>query len=177
MAEVKQSPQAEEPRPEDTGDGAVREGTKDGKGGLVAAGVTAAVLGGAAVAVGVARSRESQAWSRLQDQMLGGAGSRSEAGSLERPLPQITLPQMLRRTADRCPQHPALAEKVVREWVPTTYAQLWERVMHFALGLAELGVGKGDRVAILSENRIEWAIADLAALSLGGVTVPVYATL
>jgi long-chain acyl-CoA synthetase len=46
-----------------------------------------------------------------------------------------------------------------------------------ALGLHDLGVAKGDRVALLSENRYEWAATDLAILALGGVTVPIYPTL
>jgi len=50
-------------------------------------------------------------------------------------------------------------------------------VDELAAGLAELGVDPGDRVAILSENRLEWALADYAILAAGGVTVPIYATL
>jgi long-chain acyl-CoA synthetase len=46
-----------------------------------------------------------------------------------------------------------------------------------ALGLAALGVRRGDRVALLSENRYEWAITDLATLGQGAVTVPIYPTL
>jgi long-chain acyl-CoA synthetase len=50
-------------------------------------------------------------------------------------------------------------------------------VEELSLGLRELGLAKGERVAILSENRPEWAIADLATLTAGGVDVPIYATL
>ena len=46
-----------------------------------------------------------------------------------------------------------------------------------ALGLASLGVRRGERVALLSENRVEWAITDLATLGQGAVTVPIYPTL
>jgi long-chain acyl-CoA synthetase len=46
-----------------------------------------------------------------------------------------------------------------------------------ALGLAALGVRRGERVALLSENRYEWAITDLATLGQGAVTVPIYPTL
>ena len=50
-------------------------------------------------------------------------------------------------------------------------------VESLALGLAELGVQRGDRVALLSENRYEWAVTDLATLGQGAVTVPIYPTL
>src|SRR5262245_26005577 len=46
-----------------------------------------------------------------------------------------------------------------------------------ALALGELGVGRGDHVALLSENRYEWAMTDLAVLGLGAVTVTIYPTL
>jgi long-chain acyl-CoA synthetase len=56
-----------------------------------------------------------------------------------------------------------------------------ERALHdvesLALGLRELGIGPGDRVAILSENRYEWPISDLAILGLGAVSVPIYPSL
>jgi long-chain acyl-CoA synthetase len=51
------------------------------------------------------------------------------------------------------------------------------RVRALRLGLETLGVTKGDRVAILSENRLEWVLADLATLSLGAADVPIYPTL
>jgi long-chain acyl-CoA synthetase len=50
------------------------------------------------------------------------------------------------------------------------------RVRHLALGLHDLGIKPGDRVALVSENRPEWSIADLAILSLGAVNVPIYTT-
>ncbi len=50
-------------------------------------------------------------------------------------------------------------------------------VESLALGLAALGVRRGDRVALLSENRYEWAVSDLATLGQGAVTVPIYPTL
>jgi long-chain acyl-CoA synthetase len=54
---------------------------------------------------------------------------------------------------------------------------LVERVRDIGLGLTALGVGKGDRVAIVSESRPEWMLADFAILASGAVTVPVYPTL
>jgi long-chain acyl-CoA synthetase len=63
----------------------------------------------------------------------------------------------------------AIAGESTRDW--------FDRVRDLALGLASLGVGAGDRVAIMSESRPEWLSADFAILTLGAVTVPVYATL
>jgi long-chain acyl-CoA synthetase len=62
-------------------------------------------------------------------------------------------------------------------WTPISFQQLLERVRSVSLALANLGVRSGDRVAILSENRPEWAIADYATLALGAADVPIYPTL
>jgi long-chain acyl-CoA synthetase len=61
--------------------------------------------------------------------------------------------------------------------ITVSYAALARAVRLAAERLAAFGVGKGDAVGILSPNRPQWIIADLAALSLGGVVVPVYPTL
>ena len=61
-------------------------------------------------------------------------------------------------------------------WKPISSAQLQAQVFATARQLQAWGIGKGDRVAILSENRPEWAIADFATLLLGAVDVPIYAT-
>ena len=63
----------------------------------------------------------------------------------------------------------AIAGESTKDW--------FDRLRDLALGLASLGVTPGDRVVIMSESRPEWLTADLAILTLGGVTVPVYATL
>src|ERR1700732_2251276 len=63
------------------------------------------------------------------------------------------------------------------EWVPISSRTLRERVMAVSGVMLRWGVSKGDRVAILSENRPEWTIADFASLLIGAVTVPIYATL
>ena len=60
---------------------------------------------------------------------------------------------------------------------PISHATVLERVRRLALGMQELGLARGDRVAILSENRPEWALADWACLTLGMADVPVYPTL
>src|SRR5687768_13654352 len=70
----------------------------------------------------------------------------------------------------------ALNHKVGGEWLNTSATTFAERVRNVALGLAARGIRRGDRVALLSENRPEWSIVDLAILSLGAVNVPIYTT-
>lgn len=62
------------------------------------------------------------------------------------------------------------------KWQAFSGMQIYQRVRLFAEALAR-GVRKGDRVAILGENRWEWAVADFAALAIGAVDVPIYPTL
>jgi long-chain acyl-CoA synthetase len=62
------------------------------------------------------------------------------------------------------------------EWEVVTWAEYLLAASQVAGGLAELGVGPGQRVAILSANRVEWHLADLGTLLNGSVTVPVYPT-
>jgi len=56
-------------------------------------------------------------------------------------------------------------------------AEALQRVAALAAALEHLGVQRGDRVALLSENRYEWALTDYAILGLGAITVPIYSTL
>src|ERR1019366_9130022 len=61
-------------------------------------------------------------------------------------------------------------------WMPISSTEIYRGVVGVARALESWGIGKGDHVAILSENRPEWTITDFATLALGAVTVPVYAT-
>ncbi|MDQ2922148.1 MAG: long-chain fatty acid--CoA ligase [Acidobacteriota bacterium] len=70
----------------------------------------------------------------------------------------------------------ALNHKLGDEWINISAETFVDRVRDVALGLAELGIKPGDRIALLSENRPEWSIADLAILSLGAINVPIYTT-
>ena len=63
------------------------------------------------------------------------------------------------------------------KWLPISSSDLHRNVAGTVHALQEWGIRKGDRVAILSENRPEWSTADFAILLLGAVTVPVYSTL
>ena len=71
----------------------------------------------------------------------------------------------------------AYRHRVGERWVGLTHAEVEERVRAVSIGLRELGVRPGDRVAILSENRPEWAIADYACLCARAADVPIYPTL
>jgi long-chain acyl-CoA synthetase len=62
-------------------------------------------------------------------------------------------------------------------WQPTSHRELYDDVRRLAAGLRVLGVKRGDRCALLSENRPEWPLADYAALCLGAPTVPLYPSL
>lgn len=66
-------------------------------------------------------------------------------------------------------RHGAIDGVSTRDW--------FDRLRDLTLGLEALGIAAGDRVAIVSESRPEWLMADLAALLLGAITVPVYPTL
>jgi long-chain acyl-CoA synthetase len=63
------------------------------------------------------------------------------------------------------------------KWIPVSSREMYRSVVGVARALESWGIVKGDRVAILSENRPEWAISDFATMSLGAATVPIYATL
>lgn len=62
-------------------------------------------------------------------------------------------------------------------WLPLSSDQIYQRVRALAAALMGWGVRKGDRVALISENRWEWAVSDFAILAMGGADVPVYPTL
>ncbi len=88
----------------------------------------------------------------------------------------MTLPQLCLAALRRHNKADAINHKQTDEWLNVSGAEFIRRVRHVALGLARLGIERGDRVALISENRVEWSIADLAILSLGAVNVPLYTT-
>ena len=88
-----------------------------------------------------------------------------------------TIPDLLRHAIETHRKGDAFLVKRDGRWEPVSIESFAERVRAVAADLVARGVKHGDRVAILSENRLEWAIADQAILSIGAVCVPVYATL
>ena len=71
---------------------------------------------------------------------------------------------------------PFLFSKINKEWKSLSWEETSEKVKGFSSGLKAHGIKSGDRVVIVSENRPEWIIADLAITLLGGITVPAYTT-
>lgn len=97
--------------------------------------------------------------------------------SKEREAVQVSsLPGLCLTASLKHGKQDALNHKSGSEWVSISAETFVERVRNVALGLAELGIKPGDRIALLSENRPEWSIADLAILSLGAINVPIYTT-
>lgn len=88
-----------------------------------------------------------------------------------------SLGDMLRRSVRIYGDKPAVLMPVKGEFVPITYRGYAETVRRYAGVLRELGVKRGDRIAILSENAPEWAMADWAAQTLGAVFLGIYPTL
>ena len=86
----------------------------------------------------------------------------------------LTLPQLLQRNAERMPSRAALREKDLGIWQPYSWKRYWEEVREFALGLSAAGFGHGDKLSVIGENRPRLYFAQLAAMSLGGIAVPVY---
>src|SRR5690242_13495023 len=85
-----------------------------------------------------------------------------------------TLPSLLRRNAETMPQHPAMREKHRGIWQTLTWSQYWTLVRGFALGLATDGFRRGDKLAVIGDNRPRLYWAQLAAQCLGGAAVPMY---
>ena len=88
-----------------------------------------------------------------------------------------TLNKLFFDAIERFDKPDALQYKKDGTYRPISSRELADRVRQVALGLQEIGVRRGDRVAILSENRAEWVIADYACLTAGLTDVPVYPTL
>lgn len=90
-------------------------------------------------------------------------------------LPQFqTLIDIFKRSTSTFGSRDLFGEKKNGQWVWTTYSRFGEMVDDLRGGLAQLGVGAGDRVAVISNNRLEWAVGAYATYTLGGAYVPMY---
>lgn len=93
-----------------------------------------------------------------------------------RPAPG-TLTQIFFNAVEQHDQPAAYQFKKDGRYHPISHKDVLRRVRHISLGLEAIGVKRGDRVGIMSENRPEWALADWACLCSGMTDVPVYPTL
>ena len=85
------------------------------------------------------------------------------------------LPDLLHQAVARFGTHPLFGTRTVDgEWIYITYGEFGELVSQFRGALALLGLEPGDRLAIISNNRVEWAVGAYAAYTLGACVVPMY---
>src|SRR5215831_1097949 len=87
-----------------------------------------------------------------------------------------SLPAMFFEQANRLGDKPFLWSKRDGRYRPISWAKAASDVRRLARGLRSLGIGRGERVGLVSENRPEWIITDLAIMSAGAITVPAYVT-
>ena len=92
-------------------------------------------------------------------------------------IPPGTLVDLFLGAVDEFDKPDAVLRRGAEDWQPISHAQLLDDVRALSHALTQLGVARGDRVALLAENRAEWLIADYAILCAGALTVPLYATL
>ncbi len=84
-----------------------------------------------------------------------------------------TIPKMFKKITDQYPDSIVqLSKDREGKFQPTSYRQLYEEVKTFGSGLLALGIKRGDHLGLISENRKEWLIADLAILAIGAADVP-----
>jgi long-chain acyl-CoA synthetase len=87
------------------------------------------------------------------------------------------LSEMFFNNVDRLPDRTAYMYKDEGSYKSINFSQAADWVKKIAGGLVANGIGRGDKVALLSENRFEWAFCDFAILTLGAITVPIYPSL
>ena len=87
---------------------------------------------------------------------------------------ETTLPRLLLENSRNRPGRTALREKSFGIWQPYSYGQYWNITAEFGAGLKALGLGRGDIIVIIGDNRPEWLWAQLAIQGLGGVSLGLY---
>jgi len=90
---------------------------------------------------------------------------------------ETTINQVFMNRVARYGDRLAVEKKRNGRWEQASWAAYYGRSRDVGLGLHALGVGRGDRVALLSENRLEWLYTDMGALGIGACLVPLYPTL
>jgi long-chain acyl-CoA synthetase len=85
-----------------------------------------------------------------------------------------TIPRQFVACVETYNRPDAFRHKQQGKWLNVSHREMLDQVHTLALGLRDLNIAKTDRIALLSENRLEWAVTDLAIQMAGGVTVPIY---
>jgi len=94
------------------------------------------------------------------------------------PVPQIsTINDLFFRVAAANNPCAVLWQDEFDQWNPISSSQIYRRVRALATSFIRLGAKKGDRIALISENRWEWIVTDFAVLAVGAADVPIYPTL
>jgi long-chain acyl-CoA synthetase len=88
-----------------------------------------------------------------------------------------TICQLFIKTIKSYPKDDLMLVKKEGRYTPISTEEFSEKVICFFFGLQRLGLNSGDKLIILSENRPEWTMTDVATLCLGGITVPIYTSL
>jgi long-chain acyl-CoA synthetase len=88
-----------------------------------------------------------------------------------------TINDLFIQAVERTKKPAALMYKKECKYHAVSSLELYEKVKQATAGLVQLGINKGDRIGLLSENRPEWAISDLAILAVGAINVPIYPSL
>ncbi|MDQ0339928.1 long-chain acyl-CoA synthetase [Caldalkalibacillus uzonensis] len=95
-------------------------------------------------------------------------------GGAEHSMTEVTLPKLLKQKAETMGEAVALREKEFGIWQEFTWSDYYQNVKAFSYGLLHLGFKRGDRLALIGDNRPEWLFGALAAQSLGGISVGIY---
>jgi long-chain acyl-CoA synthetase len=91
--------------------------------------------------------------------------------------PLTTINDLFRRVSAAANPRAVLWQDEFGQWQPLSSDQIYQRVRALGQAFLSWGAQKGDRIALISENRWEWAVTDFAALAIGAIDVPIYPTL
>lgn len=84
-----------------------------------------------------------------------------------------TLPKLLQKIAT---DYPEIASQYIKnengEFIPTLFKDYFQNALNFGAGLLEIGTMRGDHIGLISDNRVEWSIADMGLMSIGAIDVP-----
>lgn len=87
-----------------------------------------------------------------------------------------TINEVFENRVNKYQDRMAVEKRYGDKWVTISYNEYYDRSKKAGLGLYALGVRKGDRISIFSENRLEWIFTDMGALGIGAIVAPIYAT-